>query len=69
MSKFREEIQRALEEGEERDKEDNQLYGDRRADELPNEIRKKEVRPNKLEGNYKEKRKRSSILRKRMPIS
>ena len=49
MSKVREEIHRVLAEAEERDKEDNQLYGDRRGDELPKEIRKKEVRLKKLE--------------------
>ena len=49
MRRVREEINKALAEAEAIDEEENRLYGDRRGDELPKEIRKKEVRLKRLD--------------------
>lgn len=49
MIKVREEIKTALLEAEAIDEEENHLYGDKRGDELPKEIRKKEVRLKRLD--------------------
>ena len=49
MGRVREEINKALAEAEAIDEEENHLYGDKRGDELPKEIRKKEVRLKRLD--------------------
>ena len=49
MRRVREEINKALAEAEAIDEEENHLYGDKRGDELPKEIRKKEVRLKRLD--------------------
>ena len=49
MGRVREEINKALAEAEAIDEEENHLYVDKRGDELPKEIRKKEVRLKRLD--------------------
>ena len=49
MSRVKEEIRTALAEADAVDEEEDRLYGERRGDELPKEIRKKEIRLKKLE--------------------
>lgn len=53
MRKVKEEIRTALAEAEAADEEENRFYGDKRGDELPREIRKKEARLKKLEDALK----------------
>lgn len=48
MSKVREEIRTALAEADAADEEENRLYGDKRGDELPKELKQKEARLKKL---------------------
>jgi transposase len=49
MNRVKEEVHTAIAEAEDADEEENRLYGDRRGDELPKEIRNKEKRLKKIE--------------------